>query len=154
MPYDPEGPKKPQPQETGTTGRYQQDMQEEFINKPGKTGIARLIDATQYSWQGLLATWRNEAAFRQEVSLAIVLIPLAFWLGETGVERAILICVTLLVMIVELLNSAVEAAIDRIGPEKHPLSKIAKDTGSAAVSLSLLMWLFTWGCILLPRWMG
>ncbi len=128
-------------------------MQEEFINKPGKTGISRLIDATTYSWHGLLATWRNEAAFRQEVTLAIFLIPLALWLGESGIERAILIGVTLLVMIVELLNSAVEAAIDRIGPEKHPLSKIAKDTGSAAVSISLLLWLFTWSCILVPRWL-
>lgn len=128
-------------------------MQEEFVNKPGKTGIPRLIDATNYSWQGLLATWRNEAAFRQEVTLAIFLIPLAIWLGETGVERALLIGVTLLVMIVELLNSAVEATIDRISSERHPLSKVAKDTASAAVSLSLLLWLFTWGSILLPRWM-
>ncbi|WP_237068565.1 diacylglycerol kinase [Microbulbifer guangxiensis] len=128
-------------------------MQEEFINKPGKTGISRLIDATNYSWQGLLTTWRNEAAFRQEVTLAIFLIPLAIWLGETGVERALLIGVTLLVMIIELLNSAIEATIDRIGPERHPLSKVAKDTASAAVSLSLLLWLFTWGCILLPRWL-
>lgn len=127
-------------------------MQEEFVNKPGKTGISRIIDATSYSRQGLVATWRNEAAFRQEVTLAIFLIPLALWLGQSGIERAILIGVTLLVMIVELLNSAVEAAIDRIGPEKHPLSKIAKDTGSAAVSISLLMWLLTWACILLPRW--
>ncbi|MCX2803208.1 diacylglycerol kinase [Microbulbifer thermotolerans] len=129
-------------------------MQEEFANKPGKTGITRLIDATCYSWQGLLAAWRNEAAFRQEVTLAVFLIPLALWLGDSGVERAMMIGATLLVMIVELLNSAVEAAIDRIGPEKHPLSKFAKDTGSAAVSLSLLLWLFTWGCILLPRWIG
>ena len=129
-------------------------MQDEFVNKPGKTGISRLIDATDYSRQGLLATWRNEAAFRQEVTLAIFLIPLALWLGESGVERALLVGATLMVMIVELLNSAVEAAIDRIGPEKHPLSKIAKDTGSAAVSLSLLLWLFTWGCILLPRWLS
>ncbi|WP_084536054.1 diacylglycerol kinase [Microbulbifer donghaiensis] len=129
-------------------------QQEEFINKPGKTGISRLIDATFYSWHGLLATWRNEAAFRQEVTLAIFLIPLALWLGESGIERAILVGSTLLVMVVELLNSAVEAAIDRIGPERHPLSKIAKDTGSAAVSISLLLWLFTWGCILLPRWLG
>lgn len=128
-------------------------MQEQFVNKPGKTGIPRLIDATSYSWHGLIATWRNEAAFRQEVTLAIFLIPLALWLGQSGLERALLIGVTLLVMIVELLNSAVEAVVDRVGPEKHPLSKIAKDTGSAAVSLSLLLWLTTWGCILLPRWL-
>lgn len=129
-------------------------MQDQFVNKPGKTGIARLIDATEYSRQGLLATWRNEAAFRQEVTLAILLIPAALWLGESGVERALLIGVTLLVMIVELLNSAVEAVVDRVGPEKHPLSKIAKDTASAAVSLSLLLWLSTWCCILLPRWIA
>mgnify|MGYP000309584651 CR=1 FL=1 len=129
-------------------------MEEQFVNKPGKTGISRLIDATEYSRQGLLATWRNEAAFRQEVSLAVFLIPTALWLGESGVERALLIGVTLLVMIVELLNSAVEAVVDRVGPEKHPLSKIAKDTGSAAVSISLLLWVSTWACILLPRWVG
>ncbi|MBB5212994.1 diacylglycerol kinase [Microbulbifer hydrolyticus] len=129
-------------------------MEEQFVNKPGKTGISRLIDATEYSRQGLLATWRNEAAFRQEVSLAILLIPAALWLGDSGVERALLIGVTLLVMIVELLNSALEAVVDRVGPEKHPLSKIAKDTGSAAVSMSLLLWLSTWACILLPRWLG
>lgn len=128
-------------------------MQEQFVNKPGKTGVARLIDATSYSWHGLAATWRNEAAFRQEVTLAIFLIPMALWQGESGLERALLVGVTLLVMIVELLNSAVEAVVDRVGPEKHPLSKIAKDTGSAAVSLSLLLWLTTWGCILLPRWL-
>ena len=129
-------------------------MEEQFVNKPGKTGLSRLMDATSYSWAGLVATWRNEAAFRQEVSLAIVLIPAALWLGSSGVERALLVGVTLLVMIVELLNSAVEAVVDRIGPEKHPLSKIAKDTGSAAVSISLLLWLTTWGCILLPRWVS
>ncbi|MCA0899731.1 diacylglycerol kinase [Microbulbifer agarilyticus] len=129
-------------------------MEEQFVNKPGKTGISRLIAATEYSRQGLLATWRNEAAFRQEVSLSIILIPAALWLGESGVERALLIGVTLLVMIVELMNSAVEAVVDRIGPEKHPLSKIAKDTGSAAVSISLLLWVSTWACILLPRWLG
>ncbi|WP_346838704.1 diacylglycerol kinase [Microbulbifer sp. SAOS-129_SWC] len=127
-------------------------MPDDFVNKPGKTGIARLIDATHYSREGLLATWRNEAAFRQEVTMAIFLIPLALWLGHGGVERALLIGVTFMVMIVELLNSAVEAVVDRVGPEKHPLSKIAKDTGSAAVFLALLMWLLTWGCILLPRW--
>ncbi|GAA5525758.1 diacylglycerol kinase [Microbulbifer aestuariivivens] len=122
-------------------------------NKPGKTGIARLIDASNYSRQGLLAAWRNEAAFRQEAILAILLLPLALWLGDSGVERALLIGVTLLVLIVELLNSAIEATVDRIGAEPHPLSKVAKDTASAAVSLSLLLWLFTWGCILLPRWL-
>ncbi len=135
-------------------GRKKTAMQDQFVNKPGKTGISRLIDATGYSWAGLIATWRNEAAFRQEVSLAVILIPAALWLGGSGVERALLVGVTLLVMIVELLNSAVEAVVDRVGPEKHPLSKIAKDTGSAAVSLSLLLWLSTWGCILLPRWIG
>lgn len=128
-------------------------MHEEFVNKPGKTGIARVIDATTYSWHGLIATWRNEAAFRQEAYLAVFLIPLALWLGQSGVERALLVGTTLLVMIVELLNSAVEAVVDRIGPEKHPLSKIAKDTGSAAVAVSLLLWLTTWSCILLPHWL-
>lgn len=129
-------------------------MEEQFVNKPGKTGISRLINATEYSRQGLIATWRNEAAFRQEVCLAIFLIPIALWLGESGVERALLIGSILLVMIVELLNSAIEAVVDRVGPEQHPLSKIAKDTGSAAVFISLLLWISTWSCILLPRWIA
>jgi len=116
-----------------------------------KTGIRRIINAAGYSWLGLKAAWRTEAAFRQEVMLAAVLLPLALALGENGVERALLICVCLLVVIVELLNSAVEAVVDRIGPEHHPLAGAAKDLGSAAVFVSLLMVVLVWGLVLFDR---
>lgn len=126
-------------------------MQEEFANKPGKKGIARLIDATDYSVQGLVAAWRNEEAFRLEVILALILAPFALWVGETPAERAILIAATLLVLPLELINSAIEATVDRIGPERHPLAKMAKDTGSAAVAITLFLAFLVWCCILLPK---
>lgn len=116
-----------------------------------KTGMRRIINAAGYSWLGLKAAWRTEAAFRQEVMLAAVLLPLALVLGENGVERALLISVCLLVVIVELLNSAVEAVVDRIGPEHHPLAGAAKDLGSAAVFVSLLMVVLVWGLVLFDR---
>ncbi len=114
--------------------------------KPGKTGIARIIDAGGYSWLGLTAAFKHEAAFRQELLLLVVLVPLAVWLGDGGVEYALLIGCLLLVLITELLNSAVEAVVDRIGPEHHELAGRAKDIGSAAVFVALvnvgLVWLF------------
>jgi diacylglycerol kinase (ATP) len=116
--------------------------------KPGQTGIARVISATRYSWQGIKACWRMEAAFRQESGLAAVLIPLGLYLGDGGVEKALLVGSCLWVLIVEILNSAVEAAVDRIGHEKHELSGLAKDLGSAAVFLSLLATAVAWGLIL------
>jgi len=103
-----------------------------------RTGLTRIWHATLISLQGLRAGWR-EAAFRQEAMLAIVMVPLALWLGNGWVESALLAGSVVLVLIVELLNSAVEAAIDRIGPEWHDLSKRAKDLGSAAVLLALLL---------------
>ena len=99
-------------------------------------GLRRLVDAARYSLAGLKAAF-SEAAFRQEVVLALVLVPLGVVLGKGGVERALLVGSVLLVLIVELLNSAVEAAVDRVSPELHDLSKRAKDLGSAAVMLSL-----------------
>ncbi|GMG85747.1 diacylglycerol kinase [Biformimicrobium ophioploci] len=129
------------------------DPESDKPHKPGHTGIGRIIAASRYSSEGLAAAWRNEAAFRQEVALASILIPLGLWLGENGVERALLAGVCVLVIIVELLNSAIEAVVDRIGPEKHPLSKIAKDTGSAAVSVALILWGITWLNILVPKWL-
>ena len=114
----------------------------------GKTGIRRLFNATIYSVQGLRFAWVNEAAFRQEVTAAIVLIPLALWLDVTSVERILLLASVISVMVVELLNTAVEAAIDRIGSEKHELSGRAKDLGSAAVLLTMLMTAFCWASIL------
>jgi diacylglycerol kinase (ATP) len=102
------------------------------------TGMARVLRATGHSAAGLRAAYRGESAFRQEFWLAAVLIPAAFWLGRDAWQIALLVGVTLLVLIVELLNSAVEAVVDRISLELHPLSKLAKDYGSAAVALSLL----------------
>ena len=108
-----------------------------------RTGINRILHAGGYSIQGLRAGW-GETAFRQESILAMGLVPLAFWLGQNWIETALLAGTVLLVMIVELLNTSVESAIDRIGPEWHDLSKRAKDMGSAAVLLSLLLCAGVW----------
>jgi diacylglycerol kinase (ATP) len=115
----------------------------------GKTGLRRIISAARYSVDGLIAAARNEDAFRQELIGALVFVPLAFWVGRTGFERALLIGSVLLVLIVELLNSAIEAAVDRISFENHHLAKRAKDIGSAAVLLALVAAGTTWLLILL-----
>jgi diacylglycerol kinase (ATP) len=119
-------------------------MQEEKLEKRGRTGTRRLWNAFRYSMAGLRSALRDEAAFRQEIALCLLLVPLGLWLGRDGVERAILISVLLLVPIVELLNTAVESVVDRISAEQHFLSKRAKDLGSAAVFLSLVNVLITW----------
>ena len=116
--------------------------------KPGRTGLSRVWFAMGYSWQGLRAAWQHEAAFRQEMGLLLVGCPLAVWLGQSNTERAILLASLWLVPIVELLNSALEAVVDRIGPEHHELSGRAKDIGSAAVLLALCQWVMVWGVIL------
>jgi diacylglycerol kinase (ATP) len=117
----------------------------------GKTGLTRVWNAFRYSLAGLSAAYRHEDAFRQEVLLAAILIPTAFFCPVSPVEKAIMIASVLLVIIVELLNSAVEAAIDRISLDRHLLSKRAKDIGSAAVLIALLNVLIVWALILLPR---
>ena len=117
----------------------------------GATGVRRLINATRYSLEGLAAAARHEAAFRQELLLAAILLPLGLWLGKDGVERALLVGSVLLVLVVELLNSAVEAAVDRVSLENHELAKRAKDYGSAAVMMSLAMLAAVWLLVLLPR---
>ena len=119
------------------------------MSKPGKTGIARIIAAAGYSQQGFAAAFKHEAAFRQELFLLLLLTPLALWLGEDGTDYALLIGVLLLVLMVELLNSAVEAVVDRIGPEHHELAGRAKDIGSAAVFVALLNAALTWFFVLL-----
>lgn len=116
--------------------------------KPGKTGIARIIAAGGYSWQGLTAAWQHEAAFRQELFLSIFLLPLAIWLAETGLESAIMIASLFMVLIAEIINSAIEAVVDRLGSEHHELSGRAKDMGSAAVFLALLNVAIVWTLIL------
>lgn len=122
-------------------------------NKPGRTGLSRILWATRYSWLGIKAAWRNEAAFRQELILMLIMLPAAFWLGQTAVERLILITSCFLVVIVELINSAIEAVVDRIGSELHPLSGQAKDMGSAAVFFALLLVGICWGMIAWQRFM-
>jgi len=117
------------------------------------TGLTRIIKAAGYSLKGLTAAWKHEAAFREEAIVVLAAILLAFWLDVSTTERILLIGVVVLVLVVELLNSAIEAAIDRIGPEIHPLSGRAKDMGSAAVFITLIFAVFTWLAILLPRWL-
>lgn len=115
-----------------------------------RTGLLRMRHAFGYSLAGLRAGW-GESAFRQEALAALAMLPLAFWLGQTWVEVALLAGTVLLVMVVELLNTGIEATIDRIGPEWHELSKRAKDMGSAAVLLSLLLCAGTWAAALWTR---
>jgi diacylglycerol kinase (ATP) len=117
----------------------------------GKTGVQRLINATRYSLEGLAAAARHEDAFRQELILAAILVPLGIWLGNDGVERALMVGSVLLVLVVELLNSAVEATVDRVSLEDHQLAKRAKDIGSAAVMVSLANVAAVWLLVLLPR---
>lgn len=114
----------------------------------GKTGLRRLVNATRYSIAGLAAAARHEDAFRQELMLAAVLVPLGVWLGESGVERALLVGSVLLVLVVELLNSAVEATVDRVSLDDHNLAKRAKDIGSAAVMLALVSMSAVWLLVL------
>ena len=119
-----------------------------MANQPNK-GLTRIINAFGYSMQGFKAAYQNEEAFRQEVLLAVVLIPIALFVDVSSVERLLLILSTLFVLVVEILNSAIEAVVDRFGGDHHELSGRAKDMGSAAVLLALLMLFLTWVMILL-----
>ncbi len=114
----------------------------------GKTGLKRVWNAFFYSLEGFGAAWKHEDAFRQESLLAAVLVPLAFFLADAPLERALMIASVLLVLIVELVNSAIEATVDRISLENHALAKRAKDIGSAAVLISLINVLVIWGLVL------
>ena len=118
------------------------------------TGFRRVVNATFFSLAGLREAWRNEAAFRQECVLVAILTPAAFWYGQTAVERGLLIGSCWLVLIVELLNSAVEAVVDRVGTDHHRLSGRAKDLGSAGVFVSLMLALLIWGLIGWERFGG
>jgi len=124
---------------------------DEFGHLPRRPG--RILLATKWSLQGLRAAWLHESSFRLEVYLMVVLAPLGLWLGQTGVERALLVGSGLLVLSVELLNSAVEAVIERYGAEHHELAGRAKDMGSAAVFVLMMNVLLTWGLILGPRYL-
>ena len=112
------------------------------------TGITRLLRAFGYSFQGFRHTWREEAAFRQEVALALIVVPAGLYFGRSGIERAMLVSPMLLILVVEILNSAVEAVVDRSGTERHPLAGMAKDMGSAAVMLSFVLLGTVWLLIL------
>lgn len=115
----------------------------------GKTGVRRVINALRYSMDGLRAAYTGEDAFRQETLLAAALIPLAIWLPVSGLGKALMIASVLLVLAVELINSAIEAVVDRISLDRHALSKRAKDLGSAAVLLALINVAAVWGCVLI-----
>ena len=112
------------------------------------TGITRIIKAAGYSWKGLRAAWINEAAFRQEGVAAVIAIVIACWLDVDPITRILLIGSVVLVMIVEILNSAIEALVDRVGTEYHELSGRAKDMGSAAVLIAIILAVATWGTLL------
>jgi diacylglycerol kinase (ATP) len=115
----------------------------------GKTGVQRLINAIGYSFSGLAEAVRNEDAFRMELAVAAIALPVGLWLGPTGIAKALLVGSILLVLIVELLNSAIEAVVDRVSLENHPLAKRAKDIGSAAVMLSIVNAAAVWGLVLM-----
>lgn len=115
--------------------------------KPGRTGLARIWYALGYSWRGFRAAWRHEAAFRQESLAALLLAPLSYSIAESPLELLLLLAVLLLVLVVELLNSAIEAVVDRIGDAPHSLSARAKDMGSAAVFVALVLAGLVWGVL-------
>lgn len=128
-------------------------MDEQERNKPTSDNLLHVLQANDFSMRGLRAAWKNEFAFRLEVCLALLCLPFAFWLGQTGLERGLLIMCALLVLMVELLNSALESAVDRIGIERHQLSGQAKDMGSAAVFMSLMNFVVVWGCVAAGRFL-
>ena len=119
--------------------------------KPGKTGFSRLFDALGYSWLGYKAGFKNEAAFRQELFLGVLLLPTAIIFAESSIELALLIGSLFLVLIVELLNSGIEAVVDRISDEHHELSGRAKDLGAAAVMTALINVIVIWSIIFIPK---
>jgi diacylglycerol kinase (ATP) len=119
------------------------------IERPKLAGMRRLMLAFVNSWKGFRGAFRSEAAFRQEVALAVVLLPLGAYLGKTPVEKALLVSSVVLVLIVELLNTGIETVVDRIGLERHELSGLAKDVGSTAVLLSFGVLVVIWGFLLL-----
>ena len=119
------------------------------MSSQGTTGLERLFKAFGFSMQGFSAAFKNEAAFRQEIYLSIILIPMGFYLGKTGIEKTLLVSVILLVLIIELINSGMEAIVDRFGDEQHELSGRAKDVASAAVLIALVNVLLVWGCVLI-----
>ena len=121
------------------------------MKKQNNKGIQRLVNATRFTFKGIRSAWSNEEAFRRESLVLILVIPAGLFIGETFVQKGLFICVWLLVLIIELLNSALESVVDRIGYEKHPLSGQAKDMGSAAVFIGICMSVIIWGSIICER---
>lgn len=119
--------------------------------KPGHTGIKRLVKATGYSWNVIKACFKNEVAFRQEIIMLVILTPLAIWLADTAVEFILLVGVIILLLIVELLNTAIEMVVDRHGKEWHELSGLAKDMGSAAAFITILLAILVWLTIIASK---
>lgn len=138
-------------QEPSSTTDQSMDSHRHESPFKGKTGLRRVWNALHYSIAGLRAAYKCEDAFRQEVWLAAILIPLALFLPVAGMSRALMVGSILLVLVVELLNSAIEATVDRVGLESHRLAKRAKDIGSAAVLMALANVALVWGCILWER---
>ena len=118
------------------------------------TIIAHILNAFIWSMAGIKAAWKNEQAFRWEAAIVLLMMPVGLWLGRTAVEWALLIASSMSILITELLNSAVEAVVDRIGPERHELSKRAKDLGSAAAFISMITAAIVWGLIAYERFLG
>ena len=114
------------------------------MTKPGRRGLARLVAATRYSWQGFKAAWLHEEAFRMEATLALAFVPLAFVVGQSLAHQIALVITCGLVILAEVINTAIESIVDRIGPEHDPLSGQAKDLGSAAVFVTLGLFLLVW----------
>jgi diacylglycerol kinase (ATP) len=125
-----------------------------FMGEAKDTIIGHIIKAVIWSMAGLKAAWKNEQAFRWEATIVLLMMPVGLWFGRTAVERALLIASSMLILITELLNSAVEAVVDRIGPERHKLSKRAKDLGSAAAFISMITAAVVWALIAYERFLG
>jgi diacylglycerol kinase (ATP) len=126
-------------------------MEQHVIERDKPRGFTRLFRAFGASGKGLIGAFIEEAAFRQELALAVIVVPFGLWLGHNGVERALLVAPMFLVLVVELVNSAIEAAVDRIGLERHVLAGLAKDIGSAAVLMAFVLLAVVWALVLLGR---
>ena len=127
------------------------EAQDQKPPQKGNTGFLRVIKAAGYSSEGLKAAWQHESAFRQELTSGIVLLPLAWWLAETWLQLLLMVAACLLVLIAELLNSAIETVVDRISTEQHVLAGRAKDIASAGVALAILLVVLTYGAVALER---
>jgi diacylglycerol kinase (ATP) len=125
-----------------------------FMGEAKDTIIGHIIKAVIWSMAGIKAAWKNEQAFRWEATIVLLMMPVGLWVGRTAVERALLIASSMSILVTELLNSAVEAIVDRIGPERHELSKRAKDLGSAAAFISMITAAVVWGLIAYERFLG